>query len=834
MDERSIFLAALEKENVAERAVFLDDACGDDSQLRWQVEALLAAHEAPGSFLEKPPLELAITVDKPDANVPLAAGETPPSETSGASPRPATADLPPLSFLSPSDKPDRLGMLGEYEILEVVGRGGMGIVFRALDPRLNRIVAVKVLAPELASQATAVQRFLREARAAATVNHPNVVNIYHVEDKHRPPFLVMEFIPGRSLQQKIDERGALSVKEILRIGMQAAAGIAAAHAQGLVHRDIKPANILLENGVERVKITDFGLARAVDDVGMTKTGQVLGTPQYMSPEQAGNGETVDARTDQFSLGCVLYAMATGRPPFRGHSTMEVLLQVCERDPRPVRDINPDIPEWLEEIIEKLMAKDKEDRFTTVTAVAGLLEGHLAHLQQPQASPMPAPVRSLCSRAQPRSVRRRSNGRPLVAVLIAVGVLILGALPLLVCAGIVFFYVMLAPSSYDTGPIQAHGPQRVGHGGAMVGPMQAEAPAVVWQREQMDLLNQLENLPKLVSVKSFPLPIRAAVGQQFNRGRIAPNGRYLAVITDRLSIFDLQSHMELHDLPVYGFDAAFSPDSKTVAYVETDTDKTKERYLTFLTIESGQKRRVEQPLRRMFNAAGICLAFSGDGKTVALGGGHYLDPGNVCFGQALLFDVQDGKFLRTVELPKGFIRSVALSPDGRRLLAVGEYKDGRQESVAVLVDLAADKQHDLIPKDYLVGTCTGAFFSPDGTKIGAAWAEVVINRQAAFVWDPNTRQTLGQIAGLGALPAQSGLVISPDSKRLVVPIFQNKFPGPVGMVVNLETCQPEAVLWRGNRGGSFPHAIGFAEGGRTILTVDSDGTVHHWGEAEKKR
>src|SRR5262249_12096715 len=167
--------------------------------------------------------------------------------------------------------------------------------------------------------------------------------------------------------------------QILRIGMQIASGLAAAHAQGLVHRDIKPANVLLENGIERVKITDFGLARSIDDVRITQAGAVYGTPQYMSPEQA-QGERVDQRSDLFSLGSVMYTMSTGRPPFRGDTTMAVLKRVCDDTPRPIREVNPDIPESLVEIVNKLSAKNPDARFQTASEIAELLSRHLAHLQ----------------------------------------------------------------------------------------------------------------------------------------------------------------------------------------------------------------------------------------------------------------------------------------------------------------------------------------------------------------------------------------------------------------------------------------------------------------------
>ena len=205
-----------------------------------------------------------------------------------------------LDFLKPSEDPDVLGCLGQYEITEVIGRGGMGVALKARDTRLDRIVAIKVLAPELASNPTARRRFLREAKAAAAVSHDHVVTVHAVEPGDLP-YLAMEYIDGHSLQQKIDREGPLPVQEILRIGMQTARGLAAAHAQGLIHHDIKPANILLQNGIERVQITDFGLARAIDDVTITRSGEVRGTPHYMSPQQA-QGQPTDPRSDLFSLG----------------------------------------------------------------------------------------------------------------------------------------------------------------------------------------------------------------------------------------------------------------------------------------------------------------------------------------------------------------------------------------------------------------------------------------------------------------------------------------------------------------------------------------------------
>ena len=290
-------------------------------------------------------------------------------------------------LLQPPSHPEMLGRLGRYEVERLIGSGGMGIVFKAFDTELNRPVAIKVLAPHLAGSGAARQRFAREARAAAAVVHEHIVAIHNVESNDASPFLVMQYVAGESLQQRIDRVGPLALTEILRIAMQTAAGLAAAHAQGLVHRDIKPANILLEQGVERALLTDFGLARTSDDASLTHTGYHLGTPQYMSPEQA-SGEPIDARSDLFSLGSVIYAMCTGRPPFRAETTLGVLRRISDHEPRPMREVNAEIPEWLERLVQLLHKKSVDQRLAAAEQVRCLLEQCLAHVQQPTVSSLP--------------------------------------------------------------------------------------------------------------------------------------------------------------------------------------------------------------------------------------------------------------------------------------------------------------------------------------------------------------------------------------------------------------------------------------------------------------
>ncbi len=311
-------------------------------------------------------------------------------------------------LLDPPSHPEMLGRLSRYEIERVIGVGGMGVVFKAYDSELGRPVAIKVLAPFLAGNATAVQRFAREARAAAAVVDQHVVPIHNVEINQTSPFLVMHYVAGESLQERIDRVGQLDLAEILRIGMQVASGLAAAHQQGLVHRDIKPSNILLEAaGVERALITDFGLALAADDVQITRTGAFMGTPQYMSPEQA-RGELVDHKSDLFSLGSVLYTLCTGRPAFRAASTLATMRRITDEQPTPIRQLNPNIPDWLSNIILKLLSKNKQERYATAGQFADLLARCLAHVQQPESVPLPSDVARLSATTLHNTLGNRSK------------------------------------------------------------------------------------------------------------------------------------------------------------------------------------------------------------------------------------------------------------------------------------------------------------------------------------------------------------------------------------------------------------------------------------------
>ena len=291
-------------------------------------------------------------------------------------------------LLGPTDNPDMIGRIGGYEVCGMIGRGSAGVVVKALDTRLNRYVAIKLLAPVYSHNGSSRRRFEREGRAIASVKDPNVIPVHTVDEYQGTPYIVMQYVPDGSLDHRIEKKGPLKTSEVVCVAMQVAKGLAAAHERGIVHRDVKPANVLLERGVDSAMVTDFGLARVVDEATMTHSGAISGTPQYMSPEQA-RGESVDQRSDLFSLGSVMYATCTGHSPFRAESVFGVIKRVCESEPRPIRETNPETPEWLEAFVAKLHAKNRDNRFDSADEVADLLNQELAHLQAPTMVAEPA-------------------------------------------------------------------------------------------------------------------------------------------------------------------------------------------------------------------------------------------------------------------------------------------------------------------------------------------------------------------------------------------------------------------------------------------------------------
>ncbi len=329
-------------------------------------------------------------------------------------------------FLAPPQGPDEIGRLGPYRVLKVLGAGGMGVVYLAEDPKLRRRVALKAILPSVAAGPTARERFLREARAAAAVEHDHIVAVHQVDEDRGVPYLVMPLLRGEPLEARLRREKRLPLADVLRIARQTAEGLEAARRGGLVHRDIKPANLWLEEGTGRVKILDFGLARSHDDdrKRLTQLGALIGTPAYMAPEQAaGQG---DHRADLFSLGCVMYRMATGEPAFQEADMISTIAAVAADPVRPPREVNPALPPALSDLILRLLAKKPEERPASAQAVVEAIRAIQAALKA-KAAPLPAAPAPVVARA-PRVVEAAPpvrRGRAGLWLVLAASVLVGG-------------------------------------------------------------------------------------------------------------------------------------------------------------------------------------------------------------------------------------------------------------------------------------------------------------------------------------------------------------------------------------------------------------------------
>ncbi len=326
--------AALELEE-NQRAAFLKKACAGDEELRREVESLLRFDQRGERFIEQPAVELAakmIAQEKPESLI----GQ----------------------------------QLGSYQILSLLGAGGMGVVYKARDTRLNRTVAIKVLPADRVSDPERKRRFIQEARAASALNHPNIITLYDIGSESGIDFIVMEYVAGKTLDQRIPRKG-MRLNEALKVAIQMADALAKAHSAGIIHRDLKPTNVMVtDDGL--VKVLDFGLAKLTEvsdsNEGTTRTlqslteeGMIIGTLSYMSPEQA-EGKKVDARSDIFSFGAVLYEMTTGQRAFQGDSKMSTLAAILNKNPKSVIEINTALPRELGRIISHCLRKDPARRF----------------------------------------------------------------------------------------------------------------------------------------------------------------------------------------------------------------------------------------------------------------------------------------------------------------------------------------------------------------------------------------------------------------------------------------------------------------------------------------
>jgi len=600
-----------------------------------------------------------------------------------------------LTFLQPPTDPAYLGRLANFDVMRVIGRGGMGIVLEAFDSKLQRHVALKVLDPELAGETEYRQRFCREARAAASISHENVIAVHQVEHSSGEvnlPYLVMQLVSGESLEQRLQRESRLPLPEIIRIAMETAHGLVAAHAQGLVHRDIKPGNILLEPPGDRVKLTDFGLARIAEDVKITRPGFVTGTPLYMAPEQA-LGLDVDFRSDLFSFGAILYEMCAGKPPFSGNSALVILKQIAESPHPPLRDANPELPDWLVHTVDRLLEKNPDDRIQSASQLAELLDYEWALLKT-NTEDVPA-VCQIEKRKRARTQRR-------IAVAVGAAFLMIGLL------GGVFLSSRMRPAA-----------ERSVLPAAMISANAGAVWSVVFSPDGARVAMAVED----GSVRLWDPATNSVVATlAAHRGtiwslRYSPDGTHLATAGDDglLKVWDLaaagQQLVLEHPNAVRGVEFGKDP-SRLI-------DCSKDGRLRIWSLTSGTiEKETVQP------GAVYALAVSPDGETLATAGSDRV---------VRLWNTNTLSQKLPLDGHAGPVYGLSFSPDGRHLASAGWDRIVRIWETGTGQLARSWSGH--------TGDIWSVAFSPDGTRLATAGTD-----GAAKLWDAESGTLLQTFHG----------------------------------------------------------------------------------------
>jgi WD40 repeat protein/serine/threonine protein kinase len=604
------------------------------------------------------------------------------------------------SFLSPPEHADEIGRLGPYRVLSVLSAGGMGIVFRAEEPALKRLVALKVMRPELAARPEARRLFLREAQTAARLTHDHIVAVYRVEEANGIPYLAMPLLPGETLEarlaQRIEADTRVPVAEVVAIGRHIAEALAEVHNEGLVHGDIKPANIWLEErrdrSAYRAKLLDFGVARAAeDDPEVCRLTARAGTPSYMAPEQALG--RADVRSDLYSLGCLLYELCTGRLPCYPRCDGPLLDALATARPEPPRTLNPDVPEVLSDAVLKLLEQNPGDRFQSASEIAELLTKLTA-----------------TERDRKRSVLRRPW-------------LVIGAAAALAALLVAVPQIVIRITSKDGTVTEIKVPEGAKVEIAEDGKASAAAP---W---------------RISSIRSFEGHLGVVWSVTFSRDerRVLSGGDDGVV-----RVWDVETGKELHRFEGHKhfvYSIAVAPDGRRVLSGAGDTNPRDggafnpqpHGTVCLWEVESGKELRRLEGLA----SAVTSVAFSGDGRRALFG--HF-------DGTVQLWDVEQWKEVRRFDYGKG-LWNVCFSPDGEKVLTSGGHDAQR---LIRLWDLSSGEELRRF-KGHGAGMWQSVF-SPDGKRILSASLD-----RTARLWETETGKELRRfrhphgVAGVAFLP-----------------------------------------------------------------------------------
>ena len=598
-----------------------------------------------------------------------------------------------LSFLEPSDDPAFIGCLQQFQVSDIIGRGGMGVVLKAYDPHLQRSVAIKVLHAKFQQDPSAIERFCREGRAAAAVSHEHVVPMHQVAriEEDEIAFLVMQLIDGKTLGDCLEEQSPMAPDEVARIAMQIAAGLSAAHEQGLVHRDIKPGNILIEKSTGRVKLTDFGLARISDEVNLTRTGMLLGTALYMSPEQA-IGELVDERSDLFSLGAVMYEMATGKVAFHAPTSIGVMKMIMDKKPVSPREINPAIGKPTSDLIMQMLSKEPDKRPDSASDVARALASIVTEYGPISPLQVPAVSRS--------EVKRLSKEHSLASRSLALGGWVLAS-ALLIGLAIAFFTgsSLWSKSQSDGTGFAVSPSEYVGEGTVMLNNKSGNSEEVT------------ESFSSVV-LGGNPGPVWSI--------DFAKDGKTLAAgIGDgSVRLWDIEKKEVVRSFNAHignVWNVKFHP---TLDLFATAGDDTWVKLWDLKTFDLKQGWKLDNTVR--------AIAFAPDGETLAAGdrdGGLYI------------YDVQTGEKLRSIELERTTILGVDYSSDGKLLATVGSDK-----TVKVFDSGSLEQRQNFTGHK---GPIYSVAFAPSSPLLASVGFQ-----SDTWIWNADTGESVLQIAGQG--------------------------------------------------------------------------------------